>query len=309
MQQCTGCEDGASVQTNSLSECKRCPRRYWDETTHVCSLCPSLEQKASADGLSCVYTECTTDADCAGVDGLPYCVGGKCVKCQALRRNDGTCYACPAVSGRVDYVTKQSCHDGCGGNYFYSSYGKDSSNMRDCTGCESKDVVQATLEECQRCPHRYWNETTHVCMLCPQEQKASADGKSCTYDYCTTDADCAGVDGLPYCVGGKCVKCKYLKVNYAPYKCVACPAVTSSADAVTKQSCHDGCGGNYFYGSGGGVRDSERACIGCGSTSSPQTSTLAECQRCPRRYWNETTHDCKLCPSGKKTTADGLGCE
>ncbi|MGN1091680.1 MAG: hypothetical protein ACI4RJ_04245, partial [Alphaproteobacteria bacterium] len=52
---CTGCNYAGAydwAMSDSLSECKRCTNRYFDETTQKCLLCPA-GQKATADGLSC----------------------------------------------------------------------------------------------------------------------------------------------------------------------------------------------------------------------------------------------------------------
>jgi hypothetical protein len=102
----------------------------------------------------------------------PYCRAGKCVDCPEAKKAYGKCVSCPALKGYDMGITEVSCHNGCGENYIFSSSGQGY-----CLGCKSSYSVTTTLDECRRCPNRYFNESTKNCLLC--SKTVSEDGLSC----------------------------------------------------------------------------------------------------------------------------------
>ncbi|MGN1091242.1 MAG: hypothetical protein ACI4RJ_01960 [Alphaproteobacteria bacterium] len=253
--------------------------------------CPTSKPYCSNDGFC---QKCVFDNHCS--EDTPYCRGGKCVECPQANKTYQKCVSCPAINAYDMGITKESCHDGCGENFFYSK-------TQECVGCNaniSNSYVITTVEECNRCPNRYYNETEQKCYFCPPDKRVTEDKSDCLPIACSNDSDCADVDGFNYCRGGKCVECPQANKTYQ--KCVSCPAINAYDMGITKESCHDGCGENFFY-------SKTQECVGCNAniSNSYVITTVEECNRCPNRYYNETEQKCLLCTG--TVSPDGLHCQ
>lgn len=213
---CFGCDttwaDGSSTRrTIEKSECDRCPNRYYVAETKQCLFCPEPFQ-LNADKTACAWAcpsdyfgamegmclKCAepsslyaTKEECEKCDNRFFVSPNRCHYCRTKRNADGSCTE-PCAEGYY-YYNQTSC-DKCtnaSGQYAEVSdchlcenrfVGYDESHRSICYACDDKDfslVRTSTLEECRRCPQRYFNSETSKCLLCSAGQTASSDGLSC----------------------------------------------------------------------------------------------------------------------------------
>lgn len=206
--------------------------------------------------------DCRIDAQCP--DDTPYCVKGICQPCPAGHfLKDKNCLVCKEIGFKTG-VSQENCHT-CE-NMFLSF-----SNW--CWGCSSGDHIDASREECQRCPNRCYYEAEDKCVLA-QGEVIQPDGT------CITQ-----------CPAGK------LFVTSSTLYCTDCKEGGFVLGA-TRENCH-ACE-NMFL-------SSNNWCWGCGS-GDPIDTSLEECQRCLKRYYNPGDLKCYLCPKGQKASSDGLSC-
>lgn len=206
--------------------------------------------------------ECRINAQCP--DSMPYCVKGICRPCPAGHfLKDKNCLVCKEI-GFETGVSRENCH-ACE-NMFLSS-----SNW--CWGCNDGSHVDASREECQRCPNRCYYEAEDKCVLA-KDEVIQPDGT------CITQ-----------CPAGK------LFVTNNTLYCTDCKEGGFVLGA-TRENCHT-CK-NMFL-------SSSNWCWGCGS-GDPIDTSLEECQRCSRRHYNPSDLKCYLCPNGQKASSDGLSC-
>ena len=142
------------AQSASKDECARCPNRCWDEKQGLCL--------NSEEGNVFINPDGTCNYACSEGTYLVWS-GSKSV-----------CHACPETGNMLQLSTSATyCHM-CGDNYIFAGV----STCAECT--VSHYMAQSTSkEECARCPNRYFDDASQKCYLCPNGQKASADGLSC----------------------------------------------------------------------------------------------------------------------------------
>lgn len=148
-------------------------------------------------------------------------------------------------------------------------------------------------------------------------------GNSDRFDSCDEDHPCQGcaecvlnrcIDKNEKCFNGKmcekgaciCPDGKFLNGGPNSPGNQICSSCSSSTQVYAPESeCHK-CDNQFYVTSMGG-------CYGCDNDYyaqlSDRTTSLANCDRCPQRYFDVSTNVCKKCPAGLWKNADGTGCE
>lgn len=142
-------------------------------------------------------------------------------------------------------------------------------------------------------------------------------------DICDKDNPCSGcsvcimnrcIDKDQKCSNGKecyksaciCPEGKFLNGGATAPGSQYCSSCSSGTQVyATQTECHK-CDNQFFVSSMGG-------CYGCDNDYYAQLSdrktTLANCDRCPQRYFDTLTNVCRKCPAGQMKNAEGTGCE
>ena len=220
--------------------------------------------------------ECRSPADCSS--SKPYCRSGHCTKCETgVLLKDGSCAECPEINSFINGITPEAyyCHM-CGKNYFVNTSGV-------CFGCQGMGNAQnASREECARCPNRCWDEAQQKCLKTTVDDSLNNNG-ICNFN---------------------CPVGKFFGGNAnGGYGCADCP--TKNNILPTKQTtashCHT-CGENYMLGGA-------NMCVTCSYTfSRGKEASPDECKRCKNRYYDTSTQECLICPTGQKASDDGFSC-
>ena len=188
---------GKSICVRNDEECLSCEVE-WGITTTIeeCSKCPN--RKMVKD--ECILKECP--------EGEFMAFGSSCKACEDISSFSSTkkedCLKCPnriMYKGKFEYCAPKECPKGT----FRSL------QLGSCVSCdESNDThvgLDATLEECNKCPERELVGTRCSLKVCPEGQFRINDGTcpSCNWngDFKTTEEQCSKCLGRVY-KNGKC---------------------------------------------------------------------------------------------------------
>lgn len=238
-----------------------------------CSFASMFIANSSAKCFPCPAGTTPTDQGCTGCPaGELWHSGG--------RGETSLCKKCIDTTGVITSLSecnKCSDHYAAGRFEAYTSVG--------CYNCDnpySWALNPTTLEQCNRCSNRYLT-ATKSCELCPAGQVKNAAGTGC--EGCP--------NGQFWNTGG----------GGSLNQCSTCSNQTGAF--TSQEECHK-CSNQFV-----GVYSNTLklwGCYGCLITNKPNSVTLAECNRCPTRYLDTATTECKLCPTGQVKNAAGTGC-
>ena len=331
---CLPCTYSSEV-TTTLEACQKCSNRYWIENISEdgygsCKVCPS-GAKATADGLSC---ECSddqvklSDGKCYSCDQMSNGISvntdnveisqQRCLACNYVYLGyNNKCYDCFSDS-TISYTTKEEC-DSCEADRYWVETNA-TTHLGNCLNCPTGTTTDGTGYNC-KCdmdnPIALNSTNTNGCISC----EALTDGKRVA-----SEEDCHRCEaGLWYAVVNsitnpteiRCRECESGNNYYTSTKkeCESCDntfwrsndskcfncSFSSYITKTTPQECH-ACGNRLVA--------KNTYCYPC--TAGSLTTTLAECKRCPNRYWTANTSGdgygtCKVCPSGSAIN-NGTAC-
>ncbi|MGN1091857.1 MAG: Tfp pilus assembly protein FimT/FimU [Alphaproteobacteria bacterium] len=272
---------GENYFLGRYGECFECNASYYDRSVPItkeeCDRCPNRCWDEASE--LCLLSEEGNVAIRADGTCNHNCTTGQ-LFINDTQTGINKCVACPAGNEGKGVTTPADCHS-CGNNYIIGYY-----NNNNCWECSASHphARSRTKEECDRCPNRCWDEASELCLLSEEGNVAIRADGTCNHN-CTT--------------GQLFINDTQTGIN----KCVACPAGNEGKGVTTPADCHS-CGNNYIIG-----YYNNNNCWEC-SASHPnaRSRTKEECDRCPNRYFDETSQLCELCPTGKKASADGLSC-
>ena len=190
---CHRCGDmmfGSDPSAGEATNCYSCNNVYLRTTQEYCQRCIDKDENVMFLGIDCIncktrfiHTQNTTKENCfkcaeiKGQNGTQY--SENVIWNEKMGSYSGLCISCYDY-GAVANDDKTECV--CPNGKFWGLLGGWWVDLPRCFSCEDTETRPSTINACNQCPNRYYkkyHDANIQCILCPEGQIKSADGKSC----------------------------------------------------------------------------------------------------------------------------------